>query len=267
MRTTDCSVIAWWSRGGSSTEIDVLSAIEQLNRKLVDAHVHLSRLQNVHSKQRTARILVPHRNLATSPYQPHVLINVHLTQRTAPPMRSEPLLHVQSSIRNGYQTHPLVFGFSVPRPRGILMRMSCVTPFDVAELSELYVRLIELAGIPIHKRESISSAHFSSQHCSNLGNISKVDKKCRHSQIGHSQIAIGTFKQWISDVCNDKTHNISQSSWQLLQCKDCPQHANGCDCGDFTLICCSFLSEGLPLNYQQQQIHVYRKLIAFSLRS
>lgn len=96
--------------------------------------------------------------------------------------------------------------------------------------------------------------------CMSRGEISHYDSLNRNGTI-----YLNALKQWIYDVFNDKHHKIPHSSWQLLQCKDCPQQNNGCDCGVFTLLCCSFLSEGMPLNYHQQQIPVYRKLIAFSV--
>jgi sentrin-specific protease 1 len=67
--------------------------------------------------------------------------------------------------------------------------------------------------------------------------------------------------QWLVDESMDKKHkpHINPDEWKLiLHPPDVPQQIGGVDCGMFTIMCCDFLADDLPLNYTQSDVAHWR---------
>ena len=69
---------------------------------------------------------------------------------------------------------------------------------------------------------------------------------------------VDAVRRYLGDEHQDKLGRplVDGDSWSTVcgSRNGCPQQQNGCDCGVFTLVCCDYLSNELPLNYTQQDI-------------
>ncbi len=70
---------------------------------------------------------------------------------------------------------------------------------------------------------------------------------------------------WLVDFGHEKSNiTIDPNDWKLIRGNEhiTPQQENTYDCGVFTSVCADFVSEGLPLEYRQEQMPHYRQKIA-----
>ena len=81
---------------------------------------------------------------------------------------------------------------------------------------------------------------------------------------------VDAIMKYIQDEHKDKLNTpLSDiADWKSIYGtrNGCPQQQNGCDCGVFTLVCCDFLSNDLPLSYSQEDVTaIWRLKIANSI--
>jgi sentrin-specific protease 1 len=56
--------------------------------------------------------------------------------------------------------------------------------------------------------------------------------------------------------------NYDVSDWKLIDREpNVPQQMNGVDCGAFTVMCADFISDNLPLDYEQEDMLFFRRKI------
>lgn len=72
--------------------------------------------------------------------------------------------------------------------------------------------------------------------------------------------------QWLVDEAKEKKKvEIDKNSWHMRSGEHVPQQHNGFDCGVFTCVACDFISDGLPLQYQQRDMSFFRRSICASI--
>jgi Ulp1 family protease len=72
--------------------------------------------------------------------------------------------------------------------------------------------------------------------------------------------------RWVTDEAHRKTINVPRSDWSLLpRQNNVPMQSNGYDCGVFVIMCADYISDDLPLHYQQSEMHFYRRQILASI--
>jgi sentrin-specific protease 1 len=72
------------------------------------------------------------------------------------------------------------------------------------------------------------------------------------------------MKKWLQDEYRDKKkEDLNVENWILKDKeKNVPQQRNGVDCGMFSIICADFLSDDLPLAYEQKDMPTFREKVA-----
>jgi sentrin-specific protease 1 len=95
--------------------------------------------------------------------------------------------------------------------------------------------------------------------------IYMADEKIHYydSMSGSGDKYLQALKQWVVDEALDKKKlAIDVSNWKLISNeKHVPQQTNGYDCGVFTTICADFISDDLPLEYDQNDMEFFREKI------
>lgn len=69
--------------------------------------------------------------------------------------------------------------------------------------------------------------------------------------------------QWVGDeALKKKNIIIDTQEWKLIDRKNhVPKQSNNCDCGVFVTACADFISDDLPLSYDQGKMPHYRQKI------
>jgi len=78
-------------------------------------------------------------------------------------------------------------------------------------------------------------------------------------QSGDNEIA--TVKKWLQDIAVVQRVAFSAYEWNVVE-NHGPRQTNGVDCGVFACICAYFISEDLPLEYNQDEMAHYRLKMA-----
>lgn len=97
------------------------------------------------------------------------------------------------------------------------------------------------------------------------------DKRIQYydSMNGSGEIYLENLKQYLIDEMNHKKKaklDWEGEGWSLRPTtKDTPQQHNGCDCGVFTTMFAEFISEDLPLDFNQSDMENFRRKIASSI--
>jgi Ulp1 family protease len=76
------------------------------------------------------------------------------------------------------------------------------------------------------------------------------------SMSGSGQRHLRHILQWLQDESKEKKKTeLDTSSWQLIDGEeDVPQQGNGFDCGVFSIMCADYVSDDLPLCYNQSEM-------------
>lgn len=85
------------------------------------------------------------------------------------------------------------------------------------------------------------------------------------SMSGSGKRYLEAAKRWIVDEAKDKKgiNDYDVSDWVLVDREpNVPQQMNGVDCGVFTTVCADFVSDNLPLDYEQDHMPFFRRKIA-----
>ncbi|KAJ1410740.1 hypothetical protein B484DRAFT_336273 [Ochromonadaceae sp. CCMP2298] len=69
---------------------------------------------------------------------------------------------------------------------------------------------------------------------------------------------------WLKDEATDKQKRTLESDW-VMKDMPCPKQTNGYDCGFFSLMCADFLSDDIPLSYEQQHALFFRNELGASI--
>jgi sentrin-specific protease 1 len=84
------------------------------------------------------------------------------------------------------------------------------------------------------------------------------------SMSGRGKMYLKAALQWLVDEAREKKgiSNYDISQWMCVDREPhVPQQMNGVDCGVFTTICADFVSDNLPLDYDQQHMPFFRRKI------
>lgn len=97
-------------------------------------------------------------------------------------------------------------------------------------------------------------------------------KKCAQyydSMSGAGKVHLDALLRYLQDEHVDKKQTAMPGvdEWVLTTCirNETPQQFNGYDCGLFTILFADFLSENLPLSFDQQHIPTFRTKICGSI--
>jgi Ulp1 family protease len=73
---------------------------------------------------------------------------------------------------------------------------------------------------------------------------------------------------WLEDESKKMKVSIDPKLWRFNEgCSMSPQQTNGCDCGVFTICCADYITNGLPLLYEQKDMSLWRcKIVCSMLR-
>lgn len=97
-----------------------------------------------------------------------------------------------------------------------------------------------------------------------------IQKKEIHyydSMSGSGRKYLQPLLNWVRDDAKDKKNvDIDTTQWKLLDRMDyVPQQENGYDCGMFVITCADYLSDDLPLSYDQEDIGSNRVTFAAAI--
>ncbi|EGG17397.1 sentrin/SUMO-specific protease [Cavenderia fasciculata] len=105
--------------------------------------------------------------------------------------------------------------------------------------------------------------HLGAHWCLAVVNLKEKRFEYYDSLGGDNYTCLGHLKQWLTDEMVDKKKegviNLSQFTMHIP--KDIPHQLNGFDCGVFTCKFADLSSRGLPLNFTQKDITLFRKLM------
>ena len=86
---------------------------------------------------------------------------------------------------------------------------------------------------------------------------------------GSGKVHLDALLRYLQDEYVDKKQTAmpDMGEWALTTCirNETPQQFNGYDCGLFTILFADFLSENLPLSFDQQHIPALRTKICASI--
>lgn len=87
------------------------------------------------------------------------------------------------------------------------------------------------------------------------------------SMSGGGRRYLESIRRWLEDESRDKKKKeYDTSHWKLIDRENhVPQQQNGVDCGMFSIICADFLSDDLPLDYEQSEMRTNRYRVATAI--
>lgn len=88
-----------------------------------------------------------------------------------------------------------------------------------------------------------------------------------NSMLGRDGKYMKGIMDWIvEDALDKKRVTVDPKEWVLIDMAGMvPQQTNWSDCGVFTIVCADFLSDNLPLNYQQEHMPNFRLQIGAAI--
>jgi sentrin-specific protease 1 len=77
---------------------------------------------------------------------------------------------------------------------------------------------------------------------------------------------VNGLMRWIQDEGTYKKGIVvDPSKWRFFNSEPTPQQENGFDCGVFSIMCADFISDNLPLQYNQNHMEEFRVKIAAAI--